>query len=456
MKKISLKWKLTILYTLLMTLLTGVVLTVLLYLGGDLFLESATDVLKERVFESVDLVKMKKGTLIIDSDFSDVENGIYLSAYDETGVLLAGRIPYGFTSAVSFQENTVQTAKLNETTWYIFDAAFQIRKYGVIHIRGICSVSAVENELYLLIKLCFILLPLSVILSAVLCYSLVKRTLRPVSRITRTAAEICEQKNLSRRIGLKGSRDEIGVLAETFDQMLTQLQTAFENQKQFTSDVSHELRTPLSVILSQCESCLANPALHEEERQALQVIRDRTTGLIRLVSQLLLLSRADQNRQPLCFEILDFSLLTQTVMEEQGEIARQKGLIMETHIQKDIILQGDETMLFRLWMNLFDNAIAYTEEGGRIQAGLFADDTSVTGYVKDTGVGISEENLPKIWERFYRAEPSRFEPSHSGLGLSMVKWIVEAHGGSIQAQSEEGEGSIFTFTLPSEPVNKRM
>ena len=197
MKKISLKWKLTILYTLLMTLLTGVVLTVLLYLGGDLFLESATDVLKERVFESVDLVKMKKGTLIIDSDFSDVENGIYLSAYDETGVLLAGRIPYGFTSAVSFQENTLQTAKLNETTWYIFDAAFQIRKYGVIHIRGICSVSAVENELYLLIKLCFILLPLSVILSAVLCYSLVKRTLRPVSRITRTAAEICEQKNLS-------------------------------------------------------------------------------------------------------------------------------------------------------------------------------------------------------------------------------------------------------------------
>ena len=116
MKKISLKWKLTILYTLLMTLLTGVVLTVLLYLGGDLFLESATDVLKERVFESVDLVKMKKGTLIIDSDFSDVENGIYLSAYDETGVLLAGRIPYGFTSAVSFQENTLQTAKLNETT----------------------------------------------------------------------------------------------------------------------------------------------------------------------------------------------------------------------------------------------------------------------------------------------------------------------------------------------------
>ena len=113
-------------------------------------------------------------------------------------------------------------------------------------------------------------------------------------------------------------------------------------------------------------------------------------------------------------------------------------------------------MLFRLWMNLFDNAIAYTEEGGRIQAGLFADDTSVTGYVKDTGVGISEENLPKIWERFYRAEPSRFEPSHSGLGLSMVKWIVEAHGGSIQAQSEEGKGSIFTFTLPSEPADKRM
>ena len=455
MKKISLRWKLTLLYTLFMTLLTGVVLAVLLYLGGNVLLESASDLLKDRVFDSVDFVKVRNGVLKVDPDFSEAEDGIYLSAYDEAGTLLAGRTPLGIASSVPFQENTEQTAIRKGTVWHIFDASFQIRKYGRIRIRGICSMSAVENEIRLLIKLALVLLPLTVVLSAILCYSLVKRTLRPVFQITRTAGEICEQQDLSRRIGLKGGRDEIAVLAETFDHMLAQLQNAFERQKQFTSDVSHELRTPLAVILSQCDSCLANQGLKVEEKTALEVIRNRTTGLIRLVSQLLLLSRADQKRQPLCFETLDFSMLTQTVMEEQEEIARQKQIFFETKIQENIILQGDETMLFRLWMNLTDNAIAYTQEGGRIEAGLFAGKEGVTGYVKDTGIGISRTDLPKIWERFYRAETARSDTSHSGLGLSMAKWIVEAHEGKIRAESEEGKGSLFTFTLPTRLIVPR-
>lgn len=448
MKKISLKWKLTILYTVLMTLLTSVVLAVLLYLGSGRLLASTVELLKERVFDSFELVEMKNNMLTVDSDFSDVDNGIYLSAYDESGALLAGRIPYGFARNISYQENAVQTVKFDGSTWYIFDASFQVRDYGIIHIRGICSVSAVEDELRLLTRLAFVLLPLIVALSAILCYSLVKRTLRPVFQITRTAGEICEKRDLSRRIGMKGGRDEIAVLAETFDTMLDQLQASFEQQKQFTSDVSHELRTPLAVILSQCDSLLADQPLTEEQKAGLEVIRERAAGLTRLISQLLLLSRADQNRQPLHFETLDFSLLTQSVLEEQGEMARQKGIDFQADVQGNIILEGDETMLFRLWINLVENAVTYTEAGGKIQCGVFVDEDGVTGYVKDTGVGISEEDLPKIWERFYRADTARTDTSHSGLGLSMVKWIVQAHGGSIRADSRKGEGSVFTFTLP--------
>ena len=145
-----------------------------------------------------------------------------------------------------------------------------------------------------LVKLAVVLLPATVLLSAVLCYSLVRRTLRPVSRMTRTAREIYEKRDLSRRIGIEGGRDEISTLAETFDTMLEQLQASFEQQKQFTSDVSHELRTPMTVILSQCDYLLADPELSGKDREAIQIIREKAKNLTRLISQLLLLSRADR------------------------------------------------------------------------------------------------------------------------------------------------------------------
>ena len=450
MKKLSLKWKLTLLYTLFATLLTFIILTVLLYLGSGSILASTQNQLKERVYEGFDLFDMKNGILRVDSDFSDVEGGVYLSAYDASGSLLSGRIPYGFSSSIAVLEDTVQTAKLGGSTWYIFDASSSLRDYGTIRIRGICSVSALEEELRLLIRLALILLPLSILLSAVLCFSLVRRTLRPVYKITQTAREICEKKDLSRRISLKGGRDEITTLAETFDTMLAQLEDAFERQKQFTSDVSHELRTPLAVILSQCDDLLGDPHLSPEERASVKTIQDRTRTLTRLVSQLLFLSRTDQNRQVLTLEPLDLSLITKSVAEEQELFASEKNITLEAEIQENIFIQGDETLLIRLWMNLIENAVSYTQEGGCVQVGLSKEGETVTGYVKDNGMGISKEDLPKIWQRFYRADSSRTDSSHSGLGLSMVQWIVQAHGGTIHAESTKGEGSLFLFTLPAE------
>lgn len=449
MRKRSLKWKLTLLYTLLMTLLTSLVLAVLLSLGSGQLLASTQAMLRERVLESFELLKVRNGDLSVDSDFSVAEGGIYLSAYDESGALLAGKVPYGFVSSIAYQEDTVQTAVLNGSRWYVFDSTSQIRGYGPIRIRGVCSVSSVEDEMNTLVHLAVILLPLTVILSAVLCYSLVRRTLRPVFRITQTAKEICEQRDLSRRIGLSGGRDEISKLAETFDTMLDQLQAAFEQQKQFTSDVSHELRTPMAVILSQCDYLLADPNLSDKEREAIGTIWDRAKSLTRLISQLLLLSRADQNRQMLTLEPIDFSLLTRSVLEEQELLAGEKDITLEMEIPEHVMITGDETMLMRLWMNLVENAISYTPNGGRVTAGFYQKENCVVGYVKDTGIGIAPEELPRIWERFYRVDTARSDSAHSGLGLSMAKWIVQAHGGTLRAESTQGNGSTFLFTLPA-------
>lgn len=451
MKRISLKWKLTILYTLLMTLLTGLVLAVLLSLGSGRLLASAQAALRQRVVESFDLLESREGNLTVDSDFSDREGGIYLSAYDEDGLLLAGRVPYGFASAIDFQEDTVQTAELNGSRWYVYDASTQVRDYGTVYVRGVCSVSAVEEEMNTLVKLAVVLLPATVLLSAVLCYSLVRRTLRPVSRMTRTAREIYEKRDLSRRIGIEGGRDEISTLAETFDTMLEQLQASFEQQKQFTSDVSHELRTPMAVILSQCDYLLADPELSGKDREAIQIIREKAKNLTRLISQLLLLSRADQNRQVLTMEKLDFALIGRSVMEEMEAAAQEKQILLETDMPEHLMMTGDETMLMRLWMNLAENAVSYTPPGGRVKAGCARKGNRVVGYVEDTGMGIPAEALPHIWERFYRVDSARSASSHSGLGLSMVQWIIQAHGGEIHAESREGKGSKFVFEIPAEP-----
>ena len=306
----------------------------------------------------------------MDSDFSDREGGIYLSAYDEDGLLLAGRVPYGFASAIDFQEDTVQTAELNGSRWYVYDASTQVRDYGTVYVRGVCSVSAVEEEMNTLVKLAVVLLPATVLLSAVLCYSLVRRTLRPVSRMTRTAREIYEKRDLSRRIGIEGGRDEISTLAETFDTMLEQLQASFEQQKQFTSDVSHELRTPMAVILSQCDYLLADPELSGKDREAIQIIREKAKNLTRLISQLLLLSRADQNRQVLTMEKLDFCPDWQKRDGGDGSGPRRRNkILLETDMPEHLMMTGDETMLMRLWMNLAENAVSYTPPGGRVKAG---------------------------------------------------------------------------------------
>lgn len=169
-----------------------------------------------------------------------------------------------------------------------------------------------------------------------------------------------------------------------------------------------------------------------------------------MISQLLLLSRADQGRQQLQMEKLNLSELTEMVCEEQALLAEEKFISITTQIEPDLYAFADETFYIRMLSNLLSNAIYYGKEKGHILVSLIRQNGFITGSVEDDGIGISQDDLPHIWERFYRADASRSASGHSGLGLSMVKWIVEAHGGTITAESTLGKGSIFTFLIPEE------
>ncbi len=449
MKRIPLRWKLTILYTLFMMILTAAMLGVIFSLSSSTILASVKQGLENRVLDSLEDIQWEDGYLNIDSDLLEVEDGIYLSVYDAEGNLLGGRVPYGLSEKIAFSDG-LQEVTLGDTRWYVVDTFQQIEGYGSIYLRGITSVTNAENSLLVTLRMSLILFPVMALLMAGIGYLFTGRVLRPVVKITNTAKEIYEKEDLSKRIGMSKGRDEIHKLAQTFDQMLDKLETAFEKEKQFTSDASHELRTPVTVILSQCEYLLEEGNLDPEERKSVEVIQRKAQNMARMISQLLFLSRADQNRQAVHKEYLDLSMLTEIAVEEQQEIASGKGIRIQSEIQKNIHGYVDETLFIRIWMNLLGNGITYGRENGWMKVGIFTEGNMFHGYVQDNGIGIRKEDLSKIWERFYQVDTARTsgENSGSGLGLPMVKWIVEIHGGSISVESEYGKGTRFEFTLP--------
>ncbi len=456
MRQISLKLKLTLLYTFFMILLTCVALAILFSLSSREVLASVQNKLERRVQESAEDVEYRSGRLHLGSDFYSVVQDVYLSLYEEDQYFLYGRLPYGFDQQPELMDGAVRTIRDNGREWYVYDMSYQVTEEYTVYIRGITSVTDAEEGFTVTLRFAFILLPLMVLATAVIGYRFTHRTLQPVRKITDTVQKIREDADLSRRIGLeeKKGQDEIHVLAETFDDMLSELETAFLREKQFTSDVSHELRTPISVILAQCNAILAGDSYTDEQKEEIALIERKARGMSDMISQLLFLSRADQGRQLLDIEEIDLSELTGMIVEEEQMLAKEEGrsVRIEAQIEPGILAQADETLYIRMVTNLISNALRYSREGGTVEVSLERQAGEIAGRVTDHGIGISKEALPHIWERFFRADSSRTEKGHSGLGLSMVKWIAQAHGGNVYAESEEGEGSTFIFQFPEKQV----
>lgn len=452
MKYLSLKAKLTLLYTLLMTTVVCIIVAILFSFSNQEILAGVGSQLEERVADASSEIRYENGTLDVDSDFLELEDGIYLSLYNSKGNFLYGKLPYGFDNSVPFDGGNVRKIQGDDTQYYVLDMIYRIPEYGVVDIRGISSITAAERSFLLTIRLSLILLPLLVVLTAVLGYFMTKRTLRPVVQITNTVQAIQEDNNLSRRVALGNGNDEIYRLARTFDQMLEKIEQSLLREQQFTSDVAHELRTPLSTMTLLCETIQSHKDLDVSTQEELALMHRKITSLSRMISQLLMLSRADQGRAHIESERIDVSELALITCEEARDAALQKQISVKMDIEPDLWMMGDETLLIRFFMNLLNNAVFYGKEHGHILVKLSRSEQNpaqIEGFVKDDGIGISEQHLPHIWERFYQANTSRTENDSSGLGLSMVDWIVKVHHGTIRVESELGKGTTFYFTFPA-------
>jgi heavy metal sensor kinase len=289
------------------------------------------------------------------------------------------------------------------------------------------------------------LLPLALAGAGAGGFLLAGRALAPVDRITHAAAKISER-DLSQRLPVSG-RDELGRLATTFNALIERLQQAFERQRRFTADASHELRTPLSIIQALTSQKLIRPREPEEYAQALGQINEAAGYMGKLVSHLLTLARADAGQVEVERERID---LTELLEHVAGQVGEATGRTIPVHAPGPVLMVGDSMRLTELFLNLVENAAKFTPPEGMVEVRLSQEPACVKVAVTDTGMGIPPEHLPHIFERFYRADKARArEEGGTGLGLAIGQWIAQAHGGSIQAASQPGQGTTMTVTLPS-------
>lgn len=322
----------------------------------------------------------------------------------------------------------------------------QGRLRGVVQVVG--SLDAVDAQIASLLTLLLLLAPALLGVATAGGIFLADRTLAPIDRITRTARAIGAG-NLTGRLGLAPRDDEVGRLAATFDGMLDRLERAFAQQRQFAADASHELRTPLTIIRGDLDVLLRHPRSPEDYVEAVRGVNEEVTRVSRLVDDLLTLARADSGQAELAREFLYLDALIDDLAASMQRLAQAHGLALDTRLERDAAVVGDPARLRQLVLNLLANAVKYTPPGGRVAVTLTTDNERVRLEVADTGIGIAPEDLPFVFDRFFRADKARARTEGgTGLGLAIARWCAEAHGGRIDVASKPGEGSVFTVLLP--------
>jgi len=297
--------------------------------------------------------------------------------------------------------------------------------------------------------LLFISIPSLLVCAAAGGYWISTLALAPVDQITQTARTISAQ-NLSSRLVVPKTRDELQRLSETLNGMLERLETAFKKITQFTADASHELRTPVAVMRTRAELSLRKARSADEYREVIAEVLaelEKTSGLI---EQLMFLARADSGAETLHFSATNVAEVLREACHQGSALAEAKQIAFQEQISGDSMwIQGDASSLRRLFLILIDNAVKYTPASGQVEVSLQRNDGYAVAQVRDTGIGIAEGDLPNVFERFYRADKARTRESGGvGLGLSIGRWITEVHAGTIEVQSSPGRGSIFQIRLP--------
>ena len=412
-------------------------------------------------FPDIDLFASASGVQIVDFDGMIVKRSSNLGAMSVPDYRMA-------LDAVQHGENyNYYTGGAGEPELLVYSVPLVVNDSIVGAVQVIKNVDSVRSTLSQVSRYLILGTGLSLVLAAIVGAFLARRTLAPLNAITRTAGSITQTGDLSRRLNVQEEQSEIGRLSTTFNAMLAQIQQLFDTQQQLIADVSHELRTPLTTVqgnvqllqrmLSATESSSGRSLTSEMTEQVPEILAEVEIESMRmntLINDLLLLAQADSGALSIQKEPVEMdTLLLEIYLQAQRLVDQMRtagALTIRLGNEDQAMVLGDRERLRQLLLNLVDNAIKYTPDGGVITLDLKHEKEWVVISVTDTGLGISPENLEQIFARFYRTDKARSrELGGSGLGLSIVKWIAEAHGGTIDVTSTLSKGSVFTLRLPA-------
>ena len=454
----SLRLRLTLLYS---TLVGGILLVfgIAVYiLISVILLNQVDNTLAATVQEIINVTRVNAQGEVsaVNLPALDMTANTYVQVWGRDGRLksaspgIAGMVvaldPVGLDSRDPiYRDNTINSIHLRVLT-----VPLQVGVHPIAILQVATSLTVVDSARGNLLNVLFIAAIVSAGLAAFGSWLVLGRALAPLDTVTETAQAINRADDLSRRIPYSGPEtDEVGRLIQSFNQTLERLENLFTSQRRLLADVSHELRTPLTVIKGNVDLMRR---MHQLDDESLSSIDQEAGRLTRLVGGLLLLAQAESGKLTLDMKPVELDTLLLEVFQEMRVLAGGKVRLRMGDIDQAMV-QGDRDRLKQVLLNLLGNAIQYTPHGGEVITSMAKIGEQVRVIVRDTGPGIPAEDLPFIFERFYRAEKSRTRGGTSGfgLGLSIAHWIVENHGGSMEVESREGAGTTFAVWLPLLP-----
>lgn len=446
MRKISFVNRLTVWYSIILIIIAVGSMALLWEMGKQRVEDTSLTALVEQVSEMENRLTEAGGDFEYSIGLRFYSDDVYISIYDEDGTLIEGRWPAGVSTKPDFTDREKKTVSDSSgDDWYIYDSLCKVDG-RTVWIRGITE-GRYGRILSGFMWPTAVLSLLGLLLAAIVIGRIIAvRSLQPVRNIISTVEGIRNSGDLSRRVEYEG-KDDLGQLAENFNRLFDKVEVMVDKEKQFTADVSHELKTPLAVITSQSEYALEDS---EYAGKALKTINSEAKRMDRMIGSLRMLAGSDSGNMTLAAEPVDLSELCTSIADSQKLIGQSLNITVEEEIEENIIANADTTLVIRSILNLIDNAFKYAGEGSTVVLGLHGEGNEAVCTVSDNGPGIREENLDKIWDRFYREDKSRSSRDSWGLGLSMVRAIVEAHGGSVSVESSENKGCSFIIRLPKE------
>ncbi|MCX8022001.1 MAG: ATP-binding protein [Syntrophorhabdaceae bacterium] len=398
----------------------------------------------ERYIENV-LGRKPKGKFIqildssgkIGARMNDMETDTLPTSFKTLERALKGEIVYETIESVY--------PRLRIVTIPIIESKDNGRVVSIIQVGT--SLEDFDETMKRLLIIMLISIPTALCITIISGFFLAKKALRPVDQIRRAAVRL-SLSNLNERIDIGDRRDELGKLAETFNEMIGRLRDSFTRINQFSIDVSHELKTPLTILKGETEVALRKDRDVEGYKKILTSNLEEINRMADIIDDLLLLSKSDESAVSINLKDVSLRDLIADVCVNMKYFADGKGVELSILELADTNIRGDELKLRRMLTNIVENGIKYTPSGGKVELQSFLNNGYVQIDVRDTGIGIPEEEIKFIFDRFYRGDKSRKRESGSGLGLSISKWIAEMHKGTIEVKSVPAEGTLFSIKLP--------